>query len=129
MKETKVISKTLKGYSRYLFFSNGRIFNLITNKYMRDHDDGKNGYRKIKLVNDEGARIHWYLNRLFYTVFYGPILAGMEIDHNNGDRLDNRPDNLSAMTHLQNMRMKKQRDCRSLFHHNAKKGTSQNNET
>ena len=113
-------AKTLTGYSRYQFFDNVTIFNVKTKKFMKHSDDGKNGYRKIKLTNDEGVRVHWWLHRLMYTVFYGPIPPGMEVDHNDGNRLNNCPDNLTAMTKRQNNRMKKQRDSRFLFNRNIK---------
>ena len=119
-KKSDIESKTLEGYSRYLFFSNATIQSVKTGKIIRYQDDGKNGYLKVKLTRDDGERIHWWLNRLFYTVFYGPIPPKMEVDHNDGDRLNNCPTNLTAMTKYQNNTMKKQRDSKYLFNRKAK---------
>lgn len=44
------------------------------------------------------------VHRLVYEAFVGPIPEGMFVCHNNGDPLDNRPDNLRVDTHEGNMR-------------------------
>lgn len=50
------------------------------------------------------ARKTVYVHRLIYEAFKGPIPEGMEIDHINSIRTDNRPDNLRVVTHKENMR-------------------------
>lgn len=55
------------------------------------------GYRRVKV---EG-RIYG-VHRLIWLYHYGELPA--EIDHINGDKLDNRVENLRSVTHLQNMR-------------------------
>ena len=114
----------LKGFSRYQIYENGSIFNTTTQKFMRVQDDGKDGYLKIKFTNDKGVRVHWWLNRLVYTAFYGKIPAGLQIDHNDGERLNNHIENLSSATPKQNNGRKRQRE-KSLFsrsHKQKRKG-------
>jgi hypothetical protein len=105
----------LEGFNRYRIYEDGRVFNTITGKFMCSEDDCKDGYRKMKLTNNIGNRITWWLSRLIYTAFHGPIPNGFEVDHIDGDRLNNSLDNLSIVTHKQNQILKKQRDSKTLF--------------
>ena len=45
---------------------------------------------------------HWRLHRLIWEWHNGPIPAGMEVDHINDDRGDNRIENLQLLTPRQN---------------------------
>ncbi len=55
------------------------------------------GYRRIGLFN-----VYHWAHRLAWLYMVGPIQPGGEIDHINGDRTDNRWDNLRVATHAQN---------------------------
>lgn len=44
------------------------------------------------------------LHRVVYEAFNGPIPAGLEINHKNGDKHDNRLENLEAITRMENTR-------------------------
>ena len=59
---------------------------------------GASGYRYIKY---QGKLLREH--RLAYEFVLGPIPEGMEIDHINGDRADNRISNLRLATHQQNL--------------------------
>ena len=59
--------------------------------------DKSNGYVKV----DVKGKKH-YLHRLLWEEVNGPIAEGMQIDHINGDRADNRLDNLRLATPTQN---------------------------
>ena len=59
---------------------------------------GSSGYRYIK-YQGRLYREH----RLAYEFMFGPVPQGMEIDHVNGDRADNRIVNLRLATHQQNL--------------------------
>lgn len=58
-----------------------------------------NGYR---LVSMDGKR--WPAHRLIWIYANGPIPPGMQIDHINGVRSDNRLANLRIVTHAENGR-------------------------
>lgn len=44
-----------------------------------------------------------YAHRVIYEAARGPIPAGLEIDHVNGNKADNRARNLEAVTHAENV--------------------------
>lgn len=58
---------------------------------------GKNGYRRISI----GRKHRYYAHRLAWEFIYGEPPCG-EVDHINGDRDDNRIDNLRVVTHQEN---------------------------
>lgn len=60
------------------------------------------GYRRL---NIQGS--HLAAHRIIWERFNGPIPKGMEIDHENGNRSDNRIGNLRLCQHRQNMRNQK----------------------
>lgn len=52
------------------------------------------GYIYYKLADPEGAQVSRLAHRLVLEAFVGPCPDGMEACHNNGDRTDNRIENL-----------------------------------
>ena len=59
----------------------------------------KRGYRVLSGAGDSKAMAH----RVIWVFFNGPIPAGLEINHKNGDKADNRLENLEAITHRENI--------------------------
>ena len=81
--------KPVVGYEgRYEVSDQGRIrsnfktFKIQTNK----------GYQRTYLTKDKKTR-GFYVHRLVYEAFVGPISRGYQIDH-KGDKTDNRPEML-----------------------------------
>lgn len=68
--------------------------------------DRSSGYR---FVRDAGKKL--YVHRIVWELLAGPIGAGREIDHINGNRSDNRIENLRAVTRSENL--KNQRSVRA----------------
>lgn len=60
------------------------------------------GYSKVHYKN-KGYAVH----RVIYMMHYGEIPKGMEIDHLNHKRADNRIENLRLCSHGENMRNKR----------------------
>lgn len=56
------------------------------------------GYEKVQHNGVRAASVH----RLVYEAVHGPIPEGLVINHINGIRDDNRPDNLEAVTYAEN---------------------------
>lgn len=83
-------------------FSNGEIerFNRKSREFVRNVGTMTTlGYRKIYL----GGKV-FLVHRIIASALIGKIEAGMEVDHVNGDRSDNRLENLRITTHQQNNR-------------------------
>ena len=55
------------------------------------------GYLMVRVMFN-GKRWHAMAHRLVYLHFYGPIPAGLTINHKNGAKGDNRPENLDLAT-------------------------------
>lgn len=56
------------------------------------------GYLMVRTMID-GKRHCALAHRLVYRHFMGPIRAGLTINHRNGSKSDNRPENLEPATH------------------------------
>lgn len=63
---------------------------------------GNHGYRQFGLITDEGRFISVYLHQLVLAAFVGPLPEGLVSRHLNGDSSDNRLENLTYGTHLEN---------------------------
>jgi len=59
--------------------------------------DKSNGYIKISINNT-----NFYAHRIIWTWHFGEIPQGLQIDHINGNRSDNRIKNLRLVTHQEN---------------------------
>lgn len=60
------------------------------------------GYLHVVLWKD-GKGKHYYVHNLVVTVFKGPIPPGMQVNHINEDKTDNRLSNLEVVTHKENL--------------------------
>jgi len=116
---SEVRASVLPEYSRYLVLEIGVVLYKDSGKICPDFH-GKNGYRKIKIYPDGSkTRKAFWMNRLIWEAFYGCIPAGMQIDHIDGDRVNNTLVNLRPVTPKQNSLFKNQRDSNYLFNQKA----------
>lgn len=67
----------------------------------RTENQTTGGYLQVRVMVD-GKRVHALAHRLVYRHFNGPIPPGMMINHRNGDKGDNRPENLELATPSEN---------------------------
>lgn len=63
----------------------------------------KNGYVRVKLVNDEGIVITDLAHRVVYKTFIGNIIDGYDIHHIDGNPSNNSVSNLKMVTHYSNL--------------------------
>lgn len=61
------------------------------------------GYRRLLVYRQDGSPRCVYVHRMVLETFVGPCPEGSEACHRNGDKTDNRPENLRWDTHAANM--------------------------
>ncbi|MCW7071887.1 MAG: HNH endonuclease [Methanophagales archaeon] len=62
------------------------------------------GYLQVRITPEPGApQVGAMAHRLVWHYFFGPIPDGMCINHKNGIKDDNRPENLEVVTYSENM--------------------------
>jgi len=79
------------------YISNGNY--KVRGQWLNPTDNGK-GYMRIKTVKTGSKRVH----RLVAQAFLPDYSEDLTVDHINGDKSDNRVENLRMMSHCQNMR-------------------------
>jgi conserved domain protein len=81
---------------KYILYNNlvYRIIKLIDNHI---------GYLFVKLSNDKGSK-NLYIHRLVYRTFVGAIPKGMQINHINHNKHDNRIENLEVLSASENQK-------------------------
>jgi len=81
--------------------SQGRIWNKDKGKRIERRQS--HGYSQVSKKTN-GVQIHTGAHRLVYHHFKGEIPHGMVINHINGIKGDNRPENLEVVTPSENMK-------------------------
>lgn len=80
---------------------NKRVSLRAVKRRRAEHDQGQ--YLQVRHMT-QGVRTYCLAHRLVWLHFMGPIPEGMQINHKNGDKKDNRPGNLELVTASQNAR-------------------------
>lgn len=93
--------KKLDNFDNYFIYEDGRIFSLNRNRFLKQSNT-KDGYKRIELKDNDKKGKSFFVHRLIYETFKGLIQKGLEIDHINGIRDDNRLNNLRLLTHKEN---------------------------
>lgn len=64
----------------------------------------KDGYLRVQLCGANSKMLTRHVHRLVTETFIGPMPEGMQVCHNNGDKTDNRVENLRYGTPKENAR-------------------------
>lgn len=69
--------------------------------YIRTPLRHQRGYLQVTLSRDNHINLY-RVHRLVAAAFIGPCPAGKQVNHRNGIKTDNRPENLEYLTNLEN---------------------------
>ena len=85
----------------YILYPNGSIKNKNTNKFLVGQV-GKNGYRSVNIRTLKGKK-RVYIHRLIAINFIPNPLQKEQVNHINGNKLDNRLENLEWVSPKENI--------------------------
>ena len=88
------------GYENYLIYPDGKVQNKKTKRCLSACDDG-NGYLQVNLYKD-GNKKSRKIHRLVGLHYIPNPENKICLDHKNGNRKDNRVENLQWATHSEN---------------------------
>lgn len=102
----KIKFRAWDGSGKYVAGSDGLIYSTDFNhtgktKALKGNYD-KDGYHHV-LMNIDGKRVYRRVHKLVAQAFHGdPPTSKHQVNHINGVRTDNRPDNLNYLTSREN---------------------------
>jgi hypothetical protein len=94
----------IEGFSNYDILPDGKIFNFKKGRYM-SAKPCRLGYIRVWLTSDEGKRKAFSVHRLVGEIYVsGKSKIKNEINHKNGDKSDNRAENLEWADRSSNLK-------------------------
>jgi hypothetical protein len=89
-----------KQIGNYIIYSDGKVFSLNTNKFLKPHK-GEKGYLRVRLLFD-GKYINYRVHRLVAIAFLPKLEGKNQVNHINGIKHDNRLENLEWCNNQEN---------------------------
>lgn len=103
----KLKYRRLKGFSRYKIYENGLIFSQKTNKFLKQVVS-KYGYYRVILFNDSKKPVNTSVHRAVLMSFKPmKLIKHLHAAHLDGNKLNNKIENLKWSTPKENMEHKK----------------------
>ena len=102
MKEKEIWKPVLGFEGRYEVSNLGNVKSLTRNKLLKPASTraSNRGYLFVQLGKDHKLK---YIHRAVWEAFNGPIPEGLQINHLDENKLNNSLNNLSLVTHRENM--------------------------
>lgn len=94
--------KDVKDYEgRYAVTSDGQVYSYLKKKYLKP-ETTNNGYQRVCLTTGDGRKKHELIHRLVAIAFLDNPERLPCVNHKNGDRQDNRVENLEWCSYQYN---------------------------
>jgi hypothetical protein len=88
---------------RYFLGEDTELYNRRSGKKLKKVKDS-DGYVRYSLYFGHGVKKHRHLHSIVAEKYYGPRPPGMVVNHIDGDKLNNKPENLEYVTPVRNTR-------------------------
>jgi hypothetical protein len=98
---------SIEGFSNYVIMEDGEVISLITSKTLKPWITN-NGYKRLKLINDDGEIKNMLLHRLIALAYIPNPLNKPMIDHFDQNKLNNNIENLRWVNNSENQQNIKQ---------------------
>lgn len=95
--------KPLKDYPGYMASDKGYLINTKTGKKVFGGRKKKTGYIEVTMIDAEGRRKSKLLHRIIAESFCEKRDEAKEVNHKNGNKEDNRAENLEWVTRNENL--------------------------
>ncbi len=101
--------KSIPNFSRYFATDEGFIFTTgwrgsKQTKQIKAASDTKDGYLQSMFKRDDGKYCTVKIHKLIALAYFGERVEGQEINHKNGIKTDNRPENLEYCSRSENVK-------------------------
>lgn len=100
----------------YFITEDGKCYNQNTGKYLKGQVGSKNGYLSYNLTLPDGTKKRYYAHRLVAETFLENIENKPQVNHIDGNKLNNNVDNLEWVTQKENQQHAIEKELRSFQH-------------